>query len=81
MEDISQRPSLKEIERNVRVVLQQRLERDQALFYLVCAVHCSGIASRSALLSPLFEKFFHAIDTILHGVIGDVYYVVEQNLR
>ena len=87
--DVAHRPRLEEVERDVDVGLEQRLERDQALFdflrrvpvrILVLVLRGGAGGFVGAGVSPALEELFHGVDGLASLVVGDVDDVVEEEL-
>ena len=71
-EDVAEGPRLEDVERDVDVRVEERLERDEALLDLLRAVPslvCARCCARGdALRGPAPQEDLHRVDGLPHGV-------------
>ena len=92
-EDVAHGPGLEEVERDVDVRLEQRLERHEPLLDLLRRVplrvlfllHVAGAGAGGgglvgAGVGPALEELLHGVDGLAGFVVGDVDDVVEEEL-
>lgn len=78
-ENISERPSLKEIESNVHVRVKERLKGNKTLLYVLRAIPIIT-HSGSTLGDPLLEADLHCFNSLPDFVVCSVDDIVEEEL-
>ena len=76
--DVAHRPRLEKVKRDVEVVLEQRLERDESLLNFLCRIPVRR--SFRSCVGPTLEELLHGVDRLARLVVGGVDDVVEKEL-
>lgn len=78
--DVAQRPRFEEVKRDIDMRVQQRLERDEALLDLLCAIPVF-VDLVLAFGGPAAQEHLHRVDSLADCIVGGVDNVVEKKLR
>ena len=77
--DVPHRPRLEEVERDVDMTLQQRLERNQSLLNLLRGVPLGCLLR--ACVRPTLQELLHGIYALARLIVRNVDNIIEEELR